>query len=543
MSILKKAVNKFTGKDIDRLEEAVQGSNETIEYLQESIYQLEQQLQEVGWQQLGAWSQKEFSREGLRQINMMARIYFLKNPLIKRAVLTQSQYVMGQGINIEAEDEEVDQVVQDFLDDPKNRQELTEQQALMQKETELQLFSNFFFVLFVNRATGKVRVRTIDPDEIEDIITNPEDSKEPWYYKRVYYARKYNMETGQYEEGHQQVVYYPDWNIRRPRGTIGGHPVEQGAYIYHVSVNKLTGMKFGVSEIYAACDWARAYKEFLENWASLVKSLQKFAWKKKTKGTQKQVENLAKQAQSSFQELEAGATAVMGQGNDLEPVKTQGATISAQDGRHLKLMVSAATGIFEHYFGDPSTGNLATAKAMERPMELMFRDRQQLWKSIFQEILNFIIKQSVKAPQGLLNGEVYQDDQGYEFIQLGNDTEGEERSKMINISFPELLEKDTHARVEAIINAFTHQGMQIKPFYNIKYVTRLLLQALGEDNIDEKLEEMFPEGEQPALPAGQEGEEGAESNRHPNQLFIEAMQELREQVQLLAGEEGNNGRS
>ena len=542
MSLLKKAVNKFTGKDIDRLEEAVQGSNETIEYLQESIYQLEQQLQEVGWQQLGAWSQKEFSREGLRQINMMARLYFLKNPLIKRAVLTQSQYVMGQGINIEAEDEEVDRVVQDFLDDPKNRQELTEQQALMQKETELQLFSNFFFVLFVNRATGKVRVRTIDPDEIDDIITNPEDHKEPWYYKRVYYARKYNMETGQYEEGHQQVVYYPDWNVRRPRGTIGGQPVEQNVYIYHVSVNQLQGMKFGVSEIYAACDWARAYKEFLENWASLVKSLQKFAWKKKTKGTQKQVENLAKQAQSSFQELEAGATAVTNQATDLEPVKTQGATISAQDGRHLKLMISAATGIFEHYFGDPSTGNLATAKAMERPMELMFRDRQQLWKSIFQEILNFVIKQSVKAPQGQLSGEVYRDDQGYEFIQLGNDEEGEERSKMINISFPELLEKDTHARVEAILNAFTHQGMDIKPQYDIKYVTRLLLQALGEDNIDEKLEEMFPEGEQqPALPAP--GGEGAESRRTPNQLFIEAMQELKDQVKLLAEEEGNNGRS
>jgi hypothetical protein len=35
--------------------------------------------------------------------------------------------------------------------------------------------------------------------------------------------------------------------------------------------------------VYAALDWARAYKEFLEDWASIAKALSRFAWKSRTR--------------------------------------------------------------------------------------------------------------------------------------------------------------------------------------------------------------------------------------------------------------------
>jgi len=66
-----------------------------------------------------------------------------------------------------------------------------------------------------------------------------------------------------------------------------------------------------------------------------------------------------------------GGTFVTTPGTRLEPIKTSGITTSMDDARRLMLMVCSATGINEPYLtGDPSTGNLATAKTMERPMEL-----------------------------------------------------------------------------------------------------------------------------------------------------------------------------
>ncbi|GAJ06609.1 unnamed protein product, partial [marine sediment metagenome] len=221
-------------------------------------------------------------REGLKRINKLARIYFLNDPLIRRAVLTQTQYVFGQGIQIRADHPLVDEVIQDFVDDSKNKAEITEHQGRMIKETELQLFANIYFVFFVDGATGRVRVRTIPADEIADIITDPEDSKTPLYYKRVWMKRTFDLATGQYTS-EQKIAYYPHWANFKPAGAITGKKIEDSV-VYHIAVNKLSDMKFGVSEIYSAFSWSKAYGKFLEDWATIIRSYARFAWGLTTKG-------------------------------------------------------------------------------------------------------------------------------------------------------------------------------------------------------------------------------------------------------------------
>jgi len=147
--------------------------------LKERIAELELGLEDQGWQRLSGGTDKEFSKEGLRKINRLARLYWMKNPLIRRAVETQKNYVFGKGVNIYAEHEEINEVVQDFLKDRKNRIEFFEHQTMMQKEIDLALFGNIFFVFFINEYDGKVKIRTIPVDEIDEIITEPEDSKTP----------------------------------------------------------------------------------------------------------------------------------------------------------------------------------------------------------------------------------------------------------------------------------------------------------------------------------------------------------------------------
>src|SRR5690606_26615419 len=97
-----------------------------------------------------------------------------------------------------------------------------------------------------------------------------------------------------------------------------------------------------------------------------------------------------------------GSTFVAGEGTSLQPVRTSGATVSAEDGRRLLLMVAASSGLPETFFGDASIGTLATAKSLDRPTELMMEDRQKLWRDVFINILEFVRLWAVKAPRGPL---------------------------------------------------------------------------------------------------------------------------------------------
>src|SRR5258706_13364213 len=96
-----------------RLHEHVQ----TIEFLTERFAELELALEDSNWVRLSMQADKEFSRDGLRRICTLARLSFLKNPLINHAVMVQAHYVWGQGCNINAVDPQVNVIVQDFLDD------------------------------------------------------------------------------------------------------------------------------------------------------------------------------------------------------------------------------------------------------------------------------------------------------------------------------------------------------------------------------------------------------------------------------------------
>ena len=542
MPLLKEAAKRVLSGELAQLGEAIEQREASLQLFEERMAELELALEDINWIRQGFENEKEFSREGLKKINQLARLYWIKNPLIKRAVFTQAQYVYGQGINISARHPLVNEVIQTFIDDEKNQSEFTSHQARMIKETELQCFANLFFVFFVNKSNGRVRIRTINMDEIEEIICNPEDAKEPWYYKRVWMQKRYDLGTGVHTD-EQKIVYYPDWRYR-PKGgypaMIGRYPVERDTPVYHIKVNALSDMKFGVSEIYAAIDWARAYKEFLENWATIVKSYARFAWQLVAKGGTKGVAKAKDKLQSTLgittgmegNPSPVTASAFIGtEGTKLEPLKTAGATTKAEDGRRLLLMVSAATGIYEHYFGDPSTGNLATAKSMERPMELMFKDRQTFWADVMHDLLQFVVDQSARAPSGKIPGTVTVDDYGENIVVLGNDIENEEEDlrdkpidRHIDIMFPDILEKDIVQKINAIVSAATLDGKPVANTLELKHITRLLLIALDEDNVDEIIERMFPN----------EGDGEGPIKLDPDEMMAEALRELREAVVKLA---------
>lgn len=497
MSIVQRLREAFT-PGLSDLRETYRQERDTNALLVERLAELEFALEDANYMRLAAEGSRDFSRDGLRRICRQARIYWLRNPLILRGVKLKSSFVFGQGLNLQARDAAVNEVVQAFWMDPANQACLTSQQALIEQEDNLQLEANAFFALFTHPATGRVRVRTLPFDEIEETISDPDDALTVWYYRRDFTRKVSDMASGTHREEHV-TEYHPDWRYRpaaKPE-TIGGKVVRWDAPVCHVAVNRLPGMRWGVSEVYAALDWARSYKEFLENWASIVAAYARFAWQAKTKGGASAVAAVKSRLQVTSNGGGAAAdtnpppaaasTFISNNGVSLEPVRTAGATTAAEDGRRLLLMVCAALGVYEHYFGDPSTGNLATAKSMERPMELMFLARRMLWADVLTAILMYAVEQAALAPGGALSGTLATNEYGEPVVDLGGlDTH-------IAIEFPPLLDKDTETQVRAIISAATLDGKSPQGL-DLKTTTQMLLQVLGRDDVDELIDQLFPKG-------------------------------------------------
>jgi len=498
----------------DELESRDLTIRQDYDTLKERIAELELAVEDVGWLRLGDESLDQFSREGLRSITRLGRLFYLSNPLIQRGVNIQKYYVWGQGVSIKASDEDINEVVQAFLDDPKNAAELTSHQARMMKEGELQTDGNLFFVFFTNKSTGRVRVRSIPFGQIDDIIFNPDDSKEPWYYKRSWTESLFNATTGSIVTG-PRTAWYPDWRYnpgRSKSANIGGKPVMWDAPLYHVKTGGFSDWKFGVSEVYAAIDWARAYKEFLEDWASIVRSYRRFAWLYTGAKSKDEIAAVkGKMATTAFSgggtgtettpAPVTGAFATLAEGRGLQPVRTAGATVAAEDGRRLLLMVAATVGLPETFFGDVSVGTLATAKSLDRPTELRMTDRRTLWADVHMEILQYVVLQAVKAPSGPLTGlgrVVAEEEDGKieEWIEWNEGTD-----PYVDIDFPPMIEADADKVVSSIVEGATLKGLPLAGTIPQPEVSRMILSALGEEDIDEILEELYPEGweeEQPS---------------------------------------------
>ena len=517
-------MNRNLRESLEKLQEDVGQRQENEAFLQERIAELEFAIEDQNWERLGGYKGRELAKEFLDELNQTARIFWLKNPLIRRAVLTKTQYVFGQGISFEGEHERVNEVVQQFVKD--NKHELTSQHSLAQKETELNLFGNLFLA-FHTKATGRIKVRSIPMDEIVDIISDPGDKKKILYYKRRW------TQTDIDGQEKQKVKYYPDWTNINPKHQFKDGEVDKSVKIYHISVNKLSDQKFGTSEVYSAIDWARAYKSFLEDWATIVNAQSRFAWKMKTSGGKSGVSKAKSALGSTFAEGRgqennpppaAGSTWFESSGVSLEGMKTPGPPTKAEDGDKMIHMVSAGTGIFYHYLtGDPSTGNLASTKSMEMPMLIMFRSRQALWQSIFEEIFEFVIKENVRAPKGTLNGTITKEDDE-ETVKLERDTanpdpqmRNEPISDTVHVTFPDIVEKDIEARVNAVIKAATLEGKTPAGTIEMEQISRMLLTALKVDNAEEILARMFPEDQK-------------ESKTDWKRLFEDKMEELKEAV-------------
>jgi hypothetical protein len=447
------------------------GYSAMVDILESRLGDLERQIAEQGWGRLDGSAGKEFSRDALDSIVELSRVMYLKNPIINRAVEIGALYVWGQDLSHSTEDEAVEAVVDRFWKD--NRATLTGQQASRLVEVELQCTGNLFFALFPDKITGSVRVRGVPMEEIRQIISNPDDRTDIWYYRRTWTEQEMGGTAT------ERTAYYPDWRYRPANKpdtvndlSMGTLEVRWDSPVVHVKSGAFMHWRWGVPEIYAALDWAKAYKEQLEDDATRSRALARFAWQLTTKGGKPGVAAAKTKLGTTYGTANSvetnppptsASTFISTEGIDLNPIKVAGATLDPDHSRPARLMASAALGIPDHFF-DSDVGNYATSKTLDRPTELRFNERRNMWRDTLGDLIQWVIDRDLEATRGILPKSLPAD------------------ARAVDLTWPDLLESDAVARVQAVATA--------SPFLPDDLVSRLMMSALSVDDIDSEMEKM-----------------------------------------------------
>lgn len=469
-------------------------------HLSESLTRLQLELENEGYARLTQFSDHEFDRKRLSDLIKLTVAMAIKNPLTGRAVNVQSDYVFGRGVKFVAAHPLVQSVIDEHTNYCRNQRVLYSHDAMSRQERELQVKGNLFFALVTNRRTGRVMVQDIDTDEIQEVFRDPDDYHTVWFYKR----------TWNNERGEIKIQYHPAIGITRstpglslPNDSDKGEIIWDSP-VYHAKFNYYGRMKFGIPEIYASLDWALAYKRFLEDWTSIMRSYARMAMKitglsgKKQAAAAKGLLNTSITLSNAYEKNPSPATAstgLFGKGVDVEPVKTSGSTTPAKEGQPLINMVSAANGIPSTFFGDASVGNHATATTLDRPTELKMVARQRLWMSIFSVIFEYVIYCSaaaklggILAEAGATLTETVDPFTNMKTLTVNMPSNTDDRygevgipiSTKVETKFPELLERNVTDRVRALVNALTLFGKSLTDIVPDKrMVCTLLLDALN----------------------------------------------------------------
>ena len=510
---LKLEQNARAVEDALLIAERAQEEAEIAQLVKESLVDLELGVEDIGWREMtqgGIWN---FSLNGLRKMMTLARLMYLANPLIKRAVTVQELYVWGAGCKIEsdANSPEVAEVLSDFFDSEDNAKVIGP--AWVEREREQRIDGNTFFALFVNRVTGAVRVRVIPPEHIIDIIHNPEDSKEPWFYRKAIHkdATQSLLGTGLIRDaGQTGEVVFPDINynpvFKTP--TVGQAKVQWDVRIIHVKTGGLSVMKFGMPELFSALAWATAYKKILENFATILAAYARVAMKISRQAGKKGVAASKSKMQTAVDgtsnavdnnpPTNIASVFLSSGGVDISAVKTAHSTTGPDEARALRSMVAAGTDTPEHFFGDSDVGNFATSETLDRPTELKMISRQTMWAGVMNQMGKYAITCSAIAPEGKLRAA------GYTAVVKYNDFAGDTsinvvttspkgKSTVFTVKFPKITERSIVDRVRAVVQAVTLGGSSAEGIIpNRKVVCKFLLEAMGIENAQGLLDDMYP---------------------------------------------------
>jgi hypothetical protein len=425
---LQEAVEQRTGKtvvDQDRLQ--------LLEASDVERRAMQKELDMLGYyvlDQIGGQPQEVKAIER-RKMAAQARMVWIQDPVAGANVDISCQFIFGRGVpKPKCVDEKVQEVVDEAWSDPDNMAALTTFPAQVALCTDLVLQSNLFILFFENGDDGKVKLGMLNHDLVEDAVRDSQNRLRVLYYvaRRREYQWDYTMDrvslksAASLQQGGQPVVQYYQ-SLAATDSETGllltedppCPPEKLGeGLVYHIAINRGTEQVFGIPAMRRMVKWMAALNDFMAARVDMTQAAAAFIMRRTVKGSPQQVAAIAAQALSrtstlaatSIDSPDAGVitpgprpASMLNEsaGVTTEPfsVSTQAAQAS-QDAQMIRSQISAGTWP-QHYLGDQSNANLATAASLELPVMKKVEAFQELFEGLFRTFTDRVIQKAVDA--------------------------------------------------------------------------------------------------------------------------------------------------
>lgn len=397
--------------------------------VEESLLEVADAFDNIGWSPLTQEEVRELPLKTVKKAAEIARALNSLNPFIKRGIEARIGYIWGDGLEFKNLDPATEKQIKT------NKKRVFSQQAYAELERVAATDGNVFRAI----SRGDDAIIRVPLDEIVGKITNPDNKEEVWYYKRQWTVRRTTLADGS-EKKDDKILYYPsieyaqyleDTNKALPKrfSNVG---VEQKYVMQHIAVNKQVGWTWGVPDIMPVIYYAKAYKEYLEDNASLVKAYSRIAWQIKAQSAGAANATAASMARPPERDpltgevRSAGATAVTGTMTEMVAQGTNGSSVDFSKGEPLAAAIASGLEVSldviissSQSSGEASTLDLPTLKAMGT--------RQKLWEDSFVELFEFWGDDDVEVTWGqIAEDETHRRVQSIQLAREGGDLFREE---------------------------------------------------------------------------------------------------------------------
>jgi hypothetical protein len=365
----------------------------------------------------GITSSRSWNRDlyPLVQDKMIELSWYLydRNPLAKRLINVMKVFLVGEGLGVHAEDPEVQDVIDDFWNDPQNSMDMN----LPEYVKELGIFGEQLFQVSRNPIDGKVRLWYIDPWEIFSVAyAQGEMAERSISFPIAVWLRQRATDS----EPTKLDCMHPDED---PDSETFGL---QTGNCFYFAINKAKRGARGRSDLFAHADWLDVYEQMMFDLADRGKLEDSFIWDVTLNDMN--AEQITQWVKDNGSAPMPNSIRAHNQAVKWEAVAPdlKGADRSAFAKLFLTHIVGTA-GYPAHWFGEGDKTNRATAQEMGWPTYKTLEERQRYFKYMLTTILNYVIDSAIAA--GTLRADI---------------------DRTFRVSTPDLATRDTQAIAAAV---------------------------------------------------------------------------------------------
>lgn len=396
---------------------------------------------------LSNWSQE-------RAIEASFRLW-QTNPVAKTLTEIMVDYVLGDKVQVQALDEDVQAVLDRFLADPVNNlvlQDGTVGDGLDSLAREMGLFGESLVLLFVRDGSdlgvvgdGRLRIGTVDPSEIHSVICEAGNRRHVLGVKLKdkqggdtgpVYKVVEQAETGGMLEGMRDLRSYRsqvgngrlkegvgDTTLRKLRGKewlvdedgnrrlrmveaeVDGvaKDFQAAGECLFTQVNKISTGVRGRPDLLPLIDWLDRFDQVFFDGAEHAAMLNMFVWDLKIEGGSETAPEPERNLLIQGKKLAAMKPASAYVHNESAELTPKNPSLQTQDletlVRQLRVLLASGARMPEHWLGEGGYTNRATAAEMGQPTFRMLTRRQSVIRSLLTKLCQYAIDVAVALGQ------------------------------------------------------------------------------------------------------------------------------------------------